>query len=375
MVYRKAERAQDLNFRLIWDGYGLENFHSGVSKYACSLFAQLREMGISPSILSSEIDSSRFPASQLLACSFPLGRTKLAWNLQTGFTLRNWLKEIPYNEKVVFHGLSNLNLPLVKLPKNVVTVLTVHDIIPLIARETVSFSYFLQFSLLLPRILDIADRVVCVSNWTRETLVEKFPKVTEKTTVISNGFEKNQFVDYGKASSSDFYSLLCVSRWEKYKRLWILPEVLKILPNVKLTIVTDKRGREFFKKNHAGFLSTGKLQVIGDLDSASLNSLYSQADVLVHPSLWEGHCLPASEALGHGIPVVYCAGSGIGETVQYCGISLDREASYEMWAEGVISACKLRYTSKFFEKVKTLVSSKPTWRESAFQLKELYNSL
>jgi glycosyltransferase involved in cell wall biosynthesis len=57
----------------------------------------------------------------------------------------------------------------------------------------------------------------------------------------------------------------------------------------------------------------------------------------VHPSLFEGYCLPAAAAVSHGVPVVYTRGSGIDEVVAEAGVGLDPSADGQTWAETILA--------------------------------------
>lgn len=364
-----------MSSQVFWDGYGLGNSNTGVCRHALSLFSQLRKLGIAPAIIGLGSDHTGFAEAKIIPMNRAFGMSKIAWVLRTGTILRKLVPNLSRDQKVIYHGLSNFNVPLLRLPSNVFKILTVHDIIPFLDSKAVSPSYYLQISWLFPKALESAHRIICVSNWTRDTVAEKFPKHKEKIHVISNGFDKTVPSNRRQVQRKEHISLLCISRWEKYKRLWLLPEMMQMLPQAQLVLVTNERGRKYFEKVCIKAIASNRLKIVSNIESNFMESLFSQSDVLVQPSLWEGCCLPASEALCHGMPVVYCKGSGIEETVKQCGIGLDSHATSEEWAEAVLSAYNFRNTPSFLESLEKLLESKPTWTDSAIQLKELYNSL
>ncbi|MDD2497589.1 MAG: glycosyltransferase family 1 protein, partial [Desulfitobacteriaceae bacterium] len=61
----------------------------------------------------------------------------------------------------------------------------------------------------------------------------------------------------------------------------------------------------------------------GFVDSADLPVVYSMADVLAYPSLYEGFGLPPVEAMACGTPVVVSNTSSLPEVVGEAGIFVD----------------------------------------------------
>jgi glycosyltransferase involved in cell wall biosynthesis len=117
----------------------------------------------------------------------------------------------------------------------------------------------------------------------------------------------------------DSFTIGIVSRLSHEKGIDVLisamPMILKSYPKVKLLIVGD--GAEEEK------LATlaEKLKVADDITWAGLQpkdrleEFYSQMDVVVVPSRFEGFGLTAIEAMNHGIPVVASAVDGLKEVI------------------------------------------------------------
>ena len=82
----------------------------------------------------------------------------------------------------VFHALNNFNLPLLH-PGKPRLVLTVHDVIPLDLPETASRKFRWQFRLWLGRSIEVANKIVCVSETTRSGLLRHFEVPAHKLAV------------------------------------------------------------------------------------------------------------------------------------------------------------------------------------------------
>jgi glycosyltransferase involved in cell wall biosynthesis len=368
------------SFHLIWDGYGFENRGSGIFTCAVSLAEELASRGVHPSLfLTKEAKKNFHDFDTEIVGSIPIfGKTKAFWSLKTSQVLSHYIEKLG-KKKYIYHGLSNINLPLVKPKRNVKFVLTVHDIIPLLPNARVSFSYQTQFKCLLPRALDVADAVLFDSEWTRDTVLERFPNVGKKGFVNPNGFNlQTHRESLGKDRVSDERTrVLCVSRYEHYKRLDLILELLEAGPkNLLVSLVTDRKGVLFFKKEAGKFLQSGQLKLFTKLSQEDIEGLYQNTDMVMNPSLYEGFCLPAVEALNFGKPFLYTQGSAIDDTVgKNCGIAIAKTEPALAWLDGIEKAMRMKNSTNFPNDLRAHLASRPTWNDSARKLMDLYTSI
>lgn len=358
--------------RVVWDGFGLSNQYSGVARHALRLSQGLNKTGISPVVFSSN-------KSSLTHLSHVFGRpskflrsprSKLAWSRY--ISSQTFLKSHNHNHRLVYHGLSNFNIPLSKkLPFK--RIVTIHDIIPLIAKGQVSRSSTLQLLYLLPKVLQVADRVICVSKWSRETLVEAYPDVADKVLVIPNGFVDeflSSGVHTGYKLSDGTINALAVMRYEPYKRFDRLIDILDRMNNrFSLALVTDLQGGNWIKANGQRHLNSGRLQLGIGLSDKDLSALFRRSDFLLHTSEYEGFCLPAAQALAAIKPVIYKAGSGIDEVVGPAGLGLGD--SIDEWIEAISSGLDNISEATIIQHI----SKQKPWSSVAIDLKQLYNKV
>jgi glycosyltransferase involved in cell wall biosynthesis len=59
----------------------------------------------------------------------------------------------------------------------------------------------------------------------------------------------------------------------------------------------------------------GRVQVLGAVSDSELISLYTQADVFVLASLFEGYGMVYAEAMAYGLPIIATTGGAIPDTV------------------------------------------------------------
>lgn len=369
------------NNHLLWDGYSLENTGSGVYRHVCSLLEELNALEVLPKLFVNEHAASHFPNTpkHIIPQSSFFDKSKTFWTLKTYFELSKYIKNNP-DKKLVYHGLSNINLPFIK-PKNTRFILTVHDAIPFIEDSNVSLTYKIQFRYLFPRALEHSDAVVFVSKWSRDFVLERFPHIESKSLIIKNGFDSKLTRGLpslnSKPNLQEKTKVLCVSRNETYKRLNLLLEVLKQARNeIEISLVSDRRAVLKFQHLAGPYIEKKQLKLYTHVNDQELGALYKNTDLVIHPSLYEGFCLPAVEALQFSKPIVYTKGSATDETVgQNCGVGVDRSENAEAWLEAIGSAMRLKSSKSFEAKVQEHIKSQPTWSDSAKKLKDLYTNI
>lgn len=372
---------------IFWDGYGLDQVHSGICSYAKSVSDEMIKQEVRPKIIGLKEVAQNFPNLQLMELpsskKIPiLGNSKLFWSNRVDAYLNHLIKI--YNSTttpIIIHGLSNINIPTKKARySNVKRVITIHDIIPLLVPEMVSHAYYQQFKYLLPKVIKAADLIITISEWTKNTLIERYPKAKEKIVVIPNGFVHMDFEQVSKQRPSTTGAkakLLSVGRYEPYKNLDILIEVLrKKSYDYQLTLVTNLKGKEWANREASDLIAIGALKVLTHIESNALSKLYHETDVLVHPSFYEGYCLPAAEALASGTPVVYLSGSAIDETVgNVVGIPLPVTASVFDWIDAISYAAHLKHTEQFKVDVQYYVENAPKWSGTAQKIIHHYKNI
>lgn len=174
----------------------------------------------------------------------------------------------------------------------------------------------------------ITDSFLCVSKSSEEAFFEKDSKLFtqklfhegRKHFTIYNCIESSS--NYGEVlhQKNDSFTLGIVSRLSFEKGIDImisaLPMIIQSYPDIKLLIVGD--GRE---KNELLKLAQ-KLDVAHAITWAGLQprdkliDYYSQMDLVVIPSRFEGFGLTAIEAMNFGVPVVASAVDGLKEVIE-----------------------------------------------------------
>ena len=358
---------------IVWDAFGFPESYSGISTYALETSQALANLKLFPTFVLSQQSplQGRVPASLIVrAPSFAL-RLKLMW---PWLVYRHLVEKKPKSD-FIFHGISNFNLSsLVANLPGCRPILTVHDVIPLLTKEGRKSLYGRQMHFMLPPALRLARRVVCVSSWTKNCLLELYPWLDEqKLQVIPNGCPKHKSLPRVLEHESARIKVLCVTRYEKYKKIDLLLKIATALPEVDLTLVTNKQGGRYVEKSKEKDVLGSRLKVFCHLTQEELFSLYTRTHVYLHPSEFEGFGLPALEALSFGCCVVFRLGSGGDDYLKtpLCfGVKGD---NVDEWCNAVRKSYALSRQPETKANFPSSTPFLPTWEIAAGHLKKLYN--
>jgi glycosyltransferase involved in cell wall biosynthesis len=115
-------------------------------------------------------------------------------------------------------------------------------------------------------------------------------------------------------------ALLSVSRLERNKGYHIMAEALariqgQLPPNWRWLLVGQGKERAALEQQVRGLGIAEHVLFAGRLDDAELHNLYEDADLVVHPTLYEGSSLVTLEGMIHRRPMVASAAGGIPDKV------------------------------------------------------------
>jgi len=228
--------------------------------------------------------------------------------------------------------------PLLTLPPRleIPSVVTVHDLTPLLYPETHSLKVRLSILPFLRRTLDEAGRVVVDSESTAADLRIQFPDCAQKIRVVYPGvdavFRPGEKDDISttrhEIGCSEGY-ILHVGTIEPRKNIAFLLDAWEALrradpttPPLVLVGAYGWRSRALLSRIRR-LERTGGLIYLDRVDRSRLVLLLQAASIFVLPSLYEGFGLPAAEAMACGIPTVVTATSSLPEVVGQDGLTVE----------------------------------------------------
>src|SRR5215813_10901 len=234
---------------------------------------------------------------------------------------------LPRTGAPIFHAVANVDLPPIRV-RGVAYVLTVHDLIPLTSPDTVSRPFHWQFRLWLARSLQLADHVVCVSDWTRQALLARYPELPPaRVSMVHNGVDHVRPAALDAVSEAWLRSLGLPERWVLFaaaldarKNVGLLLSALEHLGTRAPTLVLAGQpwfGSEVVERRVGRLRARGlDIRPLGHLDEPLLWALMARAPLFVFPSRDEGFGLPPLEAMSLGTAVVVSNAASLPEV---CG--------------------------------------------------------
>ena len=121
-------------------------------------------------------------------------------------------------------------------------------------------------------------------------------------------------------------------------------------------------------------LDPSTIHFLGKLPSEDLPTLYSGAELFAFPSRYEGFGLTPLEAMACGTPVISSSSSSLPEVVGSAGLSVDPE-SVEAWVEAIQCLMEDADERRRFARAGLQRASQFTWEVSAQKTSAVYRSL
>jgi glycosyltransferase involved in cell wall biosynthesis len=190
----------------------------------------------------------------------------------------------------------NCFLPLVRPCPGVVTV---HDLAFEEHPDDFSRRTGLKYRVLTPRAVRSAERVICVSQFTADDVCTRYGADPAKVRVVLNA----PALAIGDAPVPDGEPyIVTVGDLRRKKNLDRLVAAWRAARTGHRLIVAG-----------LGRAPWHDVEAPGYLPDAELDALIRGADLLVHPSLYEGFGLVVAEAMRRGVPVACSATTALGE--------------------------------------------------------------
>ncbi len=223
------------------------------------------------------------------------------------------------------------------------------------------------------------DKIVAISNYTKEEVKKLFKADESKISVIYNGFRrvcenepsminipKPYFLSGGSIKLRK-NTLGTVQAFNEFKKKYGYPHKLVIFGAVGN--IYSKKVEEFIKKEGL----EKEIVFFGYANANQLSYLYKNAEALVFPSLIESFGFLVLEAASCGTPVITSKYGGVSEVMKNSAALVDPENIHE-----ISGAMKLIASDKNFRQELTRKglerADEFSWRKTAEKFLELFKS-
>lgn len=284
----------------------------------------------------------------------------------------------------------HFNVPMLYRGKYVITI---HDLIvshfPSIKASTLGrFTFYIKrwaYNLTIKNAIHKAYKIIAVSKFTKQDIVEYFKLSTKQAEKIKVIYEGVSFQDFFKGADqnleiklpANFFLYVGVAYPHKNLEFLVdaFAEYLKYYPDYFLILVGKRnyfyaRLEQYIKQNYKNIAD--KIIYKGFVPDLELSAYYKQASAFIFPSLYEGFGLPPLESMQHGTVVVSSRSSCLPEVLGEAALYFDPTNKQDLVNKLEIIVKNQTLKDKLVLKGQELVK-KYTWEKMANEVKEIYD--
>lgn len=226
--------------------------------------------------------------------------------------------------------------------------------------------------------MERADKVITVSNLTRETVIQKYDIPPEKVVTVYNAVEpvrRRVKIKPQKRTGEKIVTFMGRITMQKGPEYFVdaAAILLKKIPGVRFVMAGsgDMMGNMVEQAARMGI--TDRFHFTGFLDHQEVRHLLAVTDVFVMPSVSEPFGIAPLEAMQAGVPVIISKQSGVAEVIRYA-FKVDFWDTFAI-ADAIYGLLKYPALARMFSKYGRVESGNLTWDSTAGQIREIYDNL
>lgn len=222
-----------------------------------------------------------------------------------------------------------------------------------------------------------ADRVMAVSNLTRNIVIEKYGISPEKVVAVHNGvrFKAHEGPEEERGVEDKIVTFLGRITYQKGPDYFVeaAAKVLKRLPNVRFVMAGSGDMLNHVVRRVAKLGISDRFHFTGFLKGDEVRRMFELSDVYIMPSVSEPFGISPLEAMRSNVPVIISKQSGVAEVlthavkVDYWDVDAMADAIYSLVT---YPALHNMFITKGQEEVTTL-----KWDNAAKNVLDVYNSV
>jgi len=219
------------------------------------------------------------------------------------------------------------------------TIGVVHDMAAYYGNRKTRVHLGALLRMILPNSLRRMDRIIAVSEFVKQELIERAHLKENRIEVVPNGIDHEAFYPRQRNEESVLLIqpfsfrrpyVLCVSRIDHpvknhirlIKAFSIFKEKTKF-PHRLVMAGGDSNNASVVKDAAAASAWRSDIFFTGHFPTTSLPELYAGADFVVFPSLYEGFGMGAVEAMASGVPVLCARAASLPEAAEHAALYFD----------------------------------------------------
>ena len=226
--------------------------------------------------------------------------------------------------------------------------------------------------------MDIADKIITVSNWTRDIVINKYGINPDKVVTVYNAVEPISDLDkiaIHKGIDDKIVTFLGRITMQKGPEYFVEAayKVLQRMDNVRFVMAGsgDMMNKMILRAARLGI--TNRFHFTGFLSGDDVYQMYSMSDVYVMPSVSEPFGISPLEAAQTNVPVIISNQSGVSEVlnhavkIDFWDIDAMADAIYGLLNYPALSDMFKTYGKQEVENLK--------WETSAGHVRDVYYSV
>ena len=223
---------------------------------------------------------------------------------------------------------------------------------------------------------EAASAIICVSQNTRNDLLNLHPHLENRTVVIYHGIEIDESDANSKPALENPYFLYVGGRssYKNFERLLMsFAKAATVEPSLRLCVA----GGALSERERWFLFDLGlrdKIIPISHPSDAQLTQLYRNSIALLYPSRYEGFGIPPLEAMACGAVAVTSNTSSLPEVVGDGGIMLD-PMDLDAWTDVILHLSKDPESAKHYREKGKLQAAKFNWDKTTQETLEVYKKV
>ncbi len=226
--------------------------------------------------------------------------------------------------------------------------------------------------------MEAADKIIAVSNLTRNTVIEKYGIPADKVVTVYNAVDpiKSEFNHFSpKGIDEKIVTFLGRITMQKGPEYFIEAayKVLQKMDNVRFVMAGSGDMMEKMVRRAASLKIMDKFSFTGFLRGQDVYSMLRMSDLYVMPSVSEPFGISPLEAMQSNVPVLISYQSGVAEILTYA-IKTDFW-DIDAMADAMYGVLNYPSLGKMFAKYGKEEVDSLKWENSAKQIKKVYDSV
>ncbi|MGE0078618.1 MAG: glycosyltransferase family 4 protein [Bacteroidales bacterium] len=225
--------------------------------------------------------------------------------------------------------------------------------------------------------MEVADKIVTVSHYTRNIVINRYGIPEDKVITVHNGvdFSNREDVDLNRGVSEKVVTFLGRVTFQKGPDYFVeaANKVLKKHPNVRFVMAGSGDMLNRMIRRVAKLGIADRFHFTGFLKGSDVNQMFALSNVYVMPSVSEPFGISPLEAMRSNVPVIISKQSGVSEVLKYA-IKVDFW-DVDALADSISGLISYDALSNFFIKHGQEEVNNLKWDNAATQVINIYNSV